>query len=326
MIKNNIKKVGRGLTNMSSRSATRGYSFEFMNIIKANERFNCKIPDKTKKWCHSKGQKKFNALEENEKNEMVRASEALMDFIEGYEDWIDETVYIERVSSQGGSTDVRDIRFIKKEKDNTIQLEVGISLKSNNDAVKHQRISPNIDIGKEWLGFAADDEYINNINNFFNNFSSYCQRNNINKFKELDDKSKLLYEPLCTEVANYLDRAFAGENGVEAMRNFITYLIGSRDFYKAQANFNEGELIIRSFNFRDQIGTGDLLELPTKCYESIPKKSSRGNVNRVFLAFNNGWETEMRLHNAESKITNSLKFDTRLVGIPHNAWQTRINF
>ena len=61
--------------------------------------------------------------------------------------------------AQGQSGDVRDvlaIRLLQK-------WEIGISAKNNHRAVKHSRLSSNIDFGGKWLGIPCSSQYFDEI-------------------------------------------------------------------------------------------------------------------------------------------------------------------
>ena len=64
-------------------------------------------------------------------------------------------------SMQGKYGDVRDIILFTKNNE-----EIGFSIKNRHKAVKHSRLSANIDFGKEWLGIPL--------------FKNLFQRNNTN--------------------------------------------------------------------------------------------------------------------------------------------------
>ncbi|MCK8828545.1 HaeIII family restriction endonuclease [Natroniella acetigena] len=306
---------------MSPTPAQRGYAFEYANIRSALDVFNCEATPETIDWCKTKGEKYFNKLPKTMAKEMETASIELMNFFENLDDDIFDCIFVEKTGEKSGKKDVTDIRFFNEKRDK----EVGISLKSNHDAARHQRVSPRIDIGEEWLGVPADEQYWNDIRDTFNNLEEYCDRNDIIKFKELGDKkNELLYKPACDAVANYLNRAF-NKYGEKVMKNLIIYLVGEKDFYKAKANFNKKRLVVKSYNLRGELNAGEQLPLPTNCLEVSAAKSSRGTPNRVRIILDNGWNINMRIHTASSKVESSLKFDTQLIDSPAERWEKKIS-
>ncbi len=304
---------------MSPRSAKRGAAFEYLTIKAVENNLNGELTNDTEIWC-DKNKSKFESLHAKEKDEMEKASKEIVVFLKEYINWVEDDLYIEKISSRGSSTDVTDVRLFNNNN------STGLSLKSNHKAAKHPRVSPNIDIIGEWTGFSVDKIYMKKINNIFANLTKYTKNNNISKFNQIENIFTFLYKPICEAVANSLNRIFTSENGIEAMQNFIKYMVGSKDFYKINADFKNSELIIESYNLRGNLNIGEQLQLPTKCFKVSAEKSSRGNWNRVELSFNNGWKINMRLHNAESKIKKSLKFDTRIVEVPQDIWKKRRSF
>ena len=57
--------------------------------------------------------------------------------------------------SMGELGDVRDILAIRK----NIQWEIGFSVKHNHLAVKHSRLSKNLDFGERWYGINCSNNY-----------------------------------------------------------------------------------------------------------------------------------------------------------------------
>lgn len=311
-----------------SKNTDRGYGFEFACVDVGSRILNCSIDAGTQAWLDSKGITHFRALSGKEQQSMTKAAEKLFETLVQIEPWVDEgEVVIERVRSKGGITDVRDI-LIKRVKNGVLKKEIGVSLKSNHDALKHQRISPKIDVGQKWLGVASEKHQLERVKSIFKEFKKYCNENDVERYSELEENTKdmLLYSPICQYVAGLFEEVFNGPNGREATQHFLRYLIGSEDFYKARANFKDRELIIDSFNIRGSLKKGKMLKMPQRCLDVEIQDSDRGYPNKINVVLDNGWEINLRVHNASSRIETSLKWDSQLVGIPREAWQTTIPF
>ena len=71
--------------------------------------------------------------------------------------------------SKGIIGDVRDIviSYQNKYDTNNVIWEIGFSLKHNHFAVKHSRLSPKIDFGKEWFNIPCSDNYWKEIKPIF---------------------------------------------------------------------------------------------------------------------------------------------------------------
>lgn len=61
--------------------------------------------------------------------------------------------------SHGKEGDVRDILIVRR----NITWKIGLSLKHNHFAVKHSRLSKNLDFGQSWFGMPATIVTINCI-------------------------------------------------------------------------------------------------------------------------------------------------------------------
>ncbi|RAS80768.1 HaeIII family restriction endonuclease [Priestia endophytica] len=308
-----------------STTTNRGYGFEYSTIKQANYLLEGNIGPETKNWITKTGLVKYNMLTTNEQEGMERASNRIIEFLLEYEPWLkDEPIIVEHVKAKGGATDVSDVRL-----SSNIHKSVGISLKSNHDAVKHPRVSPTIDIAQNWLGIPTDNEYMLETTEIFQHFNKYSQLNNYTKFKELSnsEKDELLYKPICEAFSELLIRSFNGKDGEVAIRHILPYLIGDRDFYKAKADFKRNELTVAAFDFNGTLGTRKRIHVPTRCLEVRVEKGKRdGMHNYISLNFDRGWEVKMRLHTASSKIENSLKWDVQFVGIPQDAWRSNFRF
>ncbi|MEH7590420.1 HaeIII family restriction endonuclease [Priestia megaterium] len=307
-----------------STTTNRGYGFEYTTIKQASYLLNGNIGLETQDWIDKTGLVKYSMLTTDEREGMERAANRIIAFLLEYEPWLkDEPITVEHVKATGGATDVSDIRLSSSHK------SIGISLKSNHDAVKHPRVSPTIDIAQNWLGISTDNEYMIGATEIFQHFNEYSQLNNYTKFKELSkvERDEMLYKPISKVFADLLIRSFNSKDGEVAVRHILPYLIGDRDFYKAKADFRRNELTVAAFDFNGTLGTRKRIHVPTRCLEVRVEKGQRdGMHNYISLNFDRGWEVKMRLHTASTKIENSLKWDVQFVGIPQDAWRSNFRF
>ena len=65
--------------------------------------------------------------------------------------------------SKGEDGDVRDILIVRS----GIEWEIGLSMKHNHFAVKHSRLSKNLDFGLSWYGIRCSDSYWNAVRPVF---------------------------------------------------------------------------------------------------------------------------------------------------------------
>ena len=221
--------------------------------------------------------------------------------------------------SKGQEGDVRDviaIRLLQK-------WEIGISAKNNHHAVKHSRLSNNIDFGRKWLGIECSEIYFKEIEPVFDNLEQLRKASqSTQKWSSLGDYHALVYKPILDAFIKELDRLYKG-NPLKVANNLVEYLVGNKDFYKVIKC--KGGLEIEAFNLH---GTLNLpfnninskfltpkVDLPTVIHDISYKQNSK---TTVLVTLDNGWKLSFRIHNASSRIEASLKFDINLISAPHS--------
>lgn len=217
--------------------------------------------------------------------------------------------------SRGESGDVRDILIIRK----NIDWEIGFSIKHNHFAVKHSRISHSLDFGKEWYGIPCSDTYWNDVSKTFEYLNAEKQKRT--KFTELPNKEGDIYIPLLKAFIKEINSQTKAYKGIT--RKLTEYLIGKYDFYKIVSIDKEHTTQIQSYNLHGTLNQNSkqknatviipTVALPTRIIhlDFVPGKS-----NTVELCMNNGWQFSFRIHNAETFVVPSLKFDIQIVGMP----------
>lgn len=240
---------------------------------------------------------------------------------------IDETdiLELEIVADKAGqSGDVRDVIAIRSLQ----KWEIGISAKNNHRAVKHSRLSNDIDFGKKWLDIPCSQEYFNRIKPIFDNLAQLRTESGASqKWSTLGDYHTSVYVPVLNAFKDELIRLDKENIGTVAYR-LVEYLIGNQDFYKVIKGKNKVE--IQAYNLH---GTLNLpfdrikpkakiprLKLPTRLIEVIYQENSK---TTLLVTLNEGWQISFRIHNASSRIEPSLKFDINLVSSPHTLFSNQ---
>ncbi len=217
--------------------------------------------------------------------------------------------------SEGAVGDVRDVVFRRVRP----TWEIGFSAKNNNDAVKHSRLSNILDFGKEWLGCPCSQKYWDDISPIF----SYLKKYSGHTFNSLgNDKVTKVYVPLLTAFREELMRIY--ENNENIPEKLIRYLIGNYAFYKIIKDDSHNLVVVKAFNINNELNKNvngvkshykiPQINLPTRIVEFDFKAGAEDNTLDMIL--DGGWEISFRIHNASSKIEQSLKFDIRLLGNP----------
>lgn len=217
--------------------------------------------------------------------------------------------------SEGAVGDVRDVIFRRVRP----TWEIGFSAKNNNDAVKHSRLSRILDFGQEWLGCPCSQKYWDDILPIFSFLKEYDGQT----FNSLgNDKVTKVYVPLLTAFREELMRIY--ENNENIPEKLIRYLIGNYAFYKIIKDDSHNLVIVKAFNINNELNKNingakshykiPQINLPTRIVEFDFKAGAEDNTLDMIL--DGGWEISFRIHNASSKIEQSLKFDIRLLGNP----------
>lgn len=226
--------------------------------------------------------------------------------------------------AQAQSGDVRDVLAIRAVQ----KWEIGISAKNNHRAVKHSRLSNNIDFGQKWLGIPCSQEYFDEIKPIFDKLDEVKKQSGGKmEWKQYGDYHASVYIPVLDAFSKELGRIT--KKYPEAAAALVHYLVGNKDFYKVvkRPKFVE----IQAFNLNGTMNAASAvkkpydkvarLKLPDELVKISYKVRSR---NTIIVNLDQGWEIAFRIHNASSKIEPSLKFDINLISTPHTLFSTKI--
>ena len=201
------------------------------------------------------------------------------------------------------STDVRDILV-----ENSTNETIGFSLKHHHSAVKHSRLSDKIDFGKQWMGVPCSENYWQQVKPIFDDLRERRKSNEL--WRNLPKKHEKYYLPILQAFAEEIKK-ICDENVDNASSQLLKYLLGKNDFYKVIKC--RKAVRIECFNFGGSLSWGRKLRIPTELKSA---KIIDGKYDTIHLRFSEGWELSARIHNAESKIIPSLKFDINIVAWP----------
>ncbi len=219
----------------------------------------------------------------------------------------------------GAAGDVRDLILIADS-----GWEIGISAKHQHEALKHSRLSNQIDFGLKWFGLPCTADYFAEIAPIFEQLNDYKGRNMA--WSQIQDKETSIYVPVLQAFQRELLTLDSRNPGVVA-RGMVSYLIGLFDFYKIVKLKNE--IKIQVFNFNGSLNLPakkiqpktklEKLKLPSRIVEiDFRKRENDISKTTLDLICDNGWQLSFRLHNASTLVEPSLKFDINLEGRPNN--------
>jgi HaeIII restriction endonuclease len=282
-------------------------------------------PYKTAKKC-------FDSFDETEKGLYnLNASFAvnfLIDLEPRLSNGIDKSdiLQLEIVSDKQGQTgDVRDVLAIRSLQ----KWEIGISAKNNHRAVKHSRLSNDINFGEKWLGISCSPNYFEEVKPIFDELAKLRTASKAKqKWSTLGDYHTSVYVPILNAFKKELLK-LDKENPEIIAQNLVQYLIGNQDFYKVIKGKNKVE--IQAYNLH---GTLNLpfdkikpkikvskLKLPNRLIEVVFQDNSQ---TTLLVTLTEGWQISFRIHNASSRIEPSLKFDINLVSAPHTLFANHL--
>lgn len=282
-------------------------------------------PYQTALTCH-------NSLSEAERSHNDLAASFAVNFLIEIEPRLsnslnkEDILQLEIVSDQRGQEgDVRDVLAIRALQ----KWEIGISAKHNHRAVKHSRLSNDINFGEKWLGTPCSKEYFEEIKPIFDELKELrIKSKNTQTWKSLGDYHKTVYEPILSAFKKELERLDRQNPGVVASR-LVEYLIGNQDYYKVIKDRNKVE--IQAYNLHGSLNLPfeDIkpkakvpkLKLPNRLIEIVNQDDSN---TTLLVTLNEGWQISFRIHNASSRIEPSLKFDINLVSSPHSLFVNQL--
>jgi hypothetical protein len=216
----------------------------------------------------------------------------------------------------GIAGDVRDVICIRRQN----EWKIGLSCKHNHSAVKHSRLSDNIDFGDSWFGIPCTQDYFSEINQLFQELREMKENNLL--WRDVENKEQRFYIPLLQAFMRELQRLDALHPG-EIPNRLLHYLLGRNDFYKIITHDSRRVTQIQAFNIYNTLNrsSGNVrpliniqqLTMPTRFFD-ISFKPHSGNT--IIVTCDNGWTVSMRIHNASSRVEPSLKFDVQLTGVP----------
>lgn len=191
--------------------------------------------------------------------------------------------------------------------------------KHNHFAVKHSRLSPTIDFGAKWFGIPCSQVYWEAVQPIFTYLSDEADKHT--KFKDLPNKDNDVYRPIIQAFMDEINRQYTIHP--EIPTKMVEYLLGEYDFYKVISCDAKHITEIQSYNTHGTLNQSankicptihiPLATLPTRIVslDFVPHKN-----NTAELYLDGGWSFSFRIHNAESYVKPTLKFDIQFLGVP----------
>ena len=153
------------------------------------------------------------------------------------------------------------------------------------------------------------------------------------KWSDVLNKSENIYLPILNAFIKELSSLHEKHKNIVAEK-LVIYLIGSngKDYYKMMHRNNK-KVKIQPFNIYGTLNKKATnkepsikykkIKFPTKIIDLSLKENSK---TTVVLTMDNGWAITFRIHNAESKVVPSLKFDIQLLGQPAELYYKEVDW
>lgn len=306
---------------MSSKSNDQGRAYEYACLHILNEAIKSIRPSKIIiNSSYGAAREAWQTLSISEKNLYRLSAKSTIETIFALEPNIIEpgtdilNLYIQS-DKNGENADVRDIIIERKD----IVWEIGLSIKHNHKAVKHSRLSKDLDFGKKWYNKDCSQSYWDCVDPIFDFLEN--ERDKGTYFRDLNSKENEVYVPILK--AFMAEVKMQVENDDSIPRKLVEYLLSKFDFYKIISIDKIHVTTIQSFNMFGTLNLPSrisqpsikipILELPTTLLFVGFKPKSK---TTVLMSFDNGWQFSFRIHNAKDTVEPSLKFDIQIVGMP----------
>lgn len=280
-----------------------GYAFEYGISIAFAQHLSTNVNQDTR---FDKAYDCFNRCSANEQQKIMSASrEAALFLFANDTRFSNQSCSINLQSSQSGREgDVRDIIIHNPQRNE----DIGISAKNRHWAVKHSRLSEQIDFGDHWFGIPSSNEYFDAIRPIFQELRNRQNQNEM--WRNIPDKITRFYIPILQAFQNEIMNLY--ESHPDSIPgSLIRYLLGRFDYYKVIKE--NGDVSIMSFNLNNTLQWGRSIQVPTRIIEISPKP---GSNTTLLMTFDCGWQISFRIHNASTFVEPSLKFDINIIGMP----------
>ncbi|BDA03657.1 hypothetical protein OHP003_09320 [Helicobacter pylori] len=169
---------------------------------------------------------------------------------------------------------------------------IGLSIKHNHDAVKHSRLSKDLDFGEKWLGVGVSQNYKETIKPLFKKLENAKKEGML--WRDFPNKEQEIYAPLLQAFKKEVLRIDENKKN-KVPQKMVEYLLGKYDFYKAILLEREQKTKLEAYHFNNTLNRSvknkpkriiPLSKLPTRMiYFDFKPKS----FNTLELVLDEGW-------------------------------------
>lgn len=322
------------MASLESRQMVTGKSFEYSLLVQFEEKLRSKTNvEIIKNSSYEIAKECFESVSKLEQSEYSLSASFAVNFLMDIEPRLsndiskNDILQLEILSDDHGKKgDVRDvlaIRLVQK-------WEIGVSAKNNHNAIKHSRLSSNIDFWEKWIGIKASEGYFETIHPIFDKLEAIRKESNATKkWSEIGDYHSDIYTPILQAFVDEIKK-MQKENPGKVAAKLVAYLVGNRDFYKVVKWKNKVEIYAYNITGSLNLPFKEIqpkyktpkVPLPTEIMDISFKDASK---TTVIVTMNNDWILSFRIHNASSRVESSLKFDINLLKSPKTLFKNTLN-
>ncbi len=281
---------------MSVAQTESGKAWEYGLARQCADMFNqhCVMPVNSPR---TKCQNSYDLLSAPERGRIDKAANEAVLFLRAHDPrTLNAKSIVIQSDMRGAKGDVRDLLI------ETYSETIGISAKHRHTALKHSRLSDQIDFGNLWYQVPCSNQYWSAVYPIFQGLRVLKVQGGF--FRDIPNKHEEIYVPILKAFINEVIR-YANPN------KMMRYLLGRYDFYKVIKE--NGNISLQSFNISGSLKWGKKIPLPNQIVDFSMKPKS---TTTAILNLNEGWQVSFRIHSARSKAEPSLKFDVTLIGSP----------
>jgi hypothetical protein len=297
---------------MPANQSTNGKAYEHAVALGFCEFVNATIIEDA---ASSHAKQCYERITLPQQQKFVSTAKAAAEIIMEQEPWLGDASRVAiriQPDKAGVGGDVRDVLLVAND-----GRTVGISCKTNHEALKHSRLSGVLDFVKSWQIDAAgcSDSYWAAIKPIFKELADI--RRDSDRKAQWDSEPNVygrFYLPVLDAWRAELLRAVK-QTGKEqqACAGLISYLYGTNDFYKVIGKHGrKAEISVLGINFHGTLSTRRSL-FPQAL---LDVDCNDGGPNTRIARFDRGFSLSFRIHSASKRVEASLKFDINALSLP----------
>ena len=297
---------------MPKSQTASGKSFEYALALECSDLWGVEIIGE----AVNSTRKAYFDVTESDRVERHQAAQATLAFLSARDNRLNpgnlESVELQpdNVARYG---DVRDLVLRTR-----TGMEIGLSAKNRNRAMRNPRISPRYDFGERWFGSTNSEDYRETIRPVWEFIEPMYLSGQMWPGESI--KNEKIYLPALAAFIEETRRIFR-ENPLRSARHMMSYMRGIADYYMVYKQ--NGDVLVQSFNMHETLAWGRSFPIPTRLVELEMKPD---NETTAIMVLDAGWQLSFRIHSADKLVRRSLKYTVKIEGQPAEIAQHFIDY